>query len=134
MSNMAAVIDLGLEELQLALILRYRFHPSNEEMVAHYLTPEFRKPYFSYPVVADVNLTTASHGIFRLSAVLILNNLQARGSALMASSFCSRVEDGDQKYPTGMRTNRVTRSGYWKVTGSDKEIFHDTGQCMSSSA
>ena len=35
--------------------------------------------------------------------------------------FCYK----DKKYPTGTRTNRATKVGFWKATGRDKAIFNN---------
>ena len=56
MWNKVAVMDLGLEELQPALPPSYWFHPTSEEVVAHYLIPKICNPYFSCHVVSNVNL------------------------------------------------------------------------------
>lgn len=34
----------------------------------------------------------------------------------------------DKKYPTGTRTNRATKAGFWKATGRDKAIYRK--QCL----
>ncbi|BAT72783.1 hypothetical protein LR48_Vigan11g079100 [Vigna angularis] len=88
----------------------FRFHPTDEELITYYL---LRK-------VSDVSFTS------KVVAVVDLNKSEPwdlPGKASMGEKEWYFFSLKDRKYPTGLRTNRATESGYWKTTGKDKEIF-----------
>ncbi|XP_028800149.1 NAC domain-containing protein 79-like [Neltuma alba] len=90
----------------------FRFHPTDEELINYYLTSK----------VSDANGFTS-----KAIAVVDLNksepwDLPAKAS--MGEKVWYFFSLRDRKYPTGLRTNRATESGYWKTTGKDKHIFH----------
>lgn len=100
-----------MEDQSLDLPPGFRFHPTDEEIITHYLSPKI-----------------INHGAFAARAIgeVDLNKCEPwelPGKAKMGEKewyfFCQR----DRKYPTGMRTNRATECGYWKATGKDKEIY-----------
>ncbi|TKW39932.1 hypothetical protein SEVIR_1G212500v4 [Setaria viridis] len=88
----------------------FRFHPTDEELITHYLTRKAADPRFAPRAVGEADLNKCEPW-----------DLPAR--ATMGEKewyfFCVK----DRKYPTGLRTNRATESGYWKATGKDREIF-----------
>lgn len=88
----------------------FRFHPTDEELITYYL---LRK-------VSDTSFTS------KAVAVADLNKSEPwdlPGKASMGEKEWYFFSMKDRKYPTGLRTNRATESGYWKTTGKDKEIF-----------
>ncbi|WOH09679.1 hypothetical protein DCAR_0729137 [Daucus carota subsp. sativus] len=97
-------------EEQMELPPGFRFHPTDEELITHYLSPKIHNKSFSSAAIAEVDLNN-------------VEPWELPWKAKMGEKewyfFCVR----DKKYPTGLRTNRATESGYWKATGKDKEIF-----------
>ncbi|KAK8914220.1 NAC domain-containing protein 100 [Platanthera zijinensis] len=89
----------------------FRFHPSDEELVTYYLTRKISDFGFITKAIADVDLNKCEPW-------------DLPGKASMGEKEWYFFSLKDRKYPTGMRTNRATDSGYWKTTGKDKEIFH----------
>ncbi|KAJ0978135.1 hypothetical protein J5N97_013609 [Dioscorea zingiberensis] len=92
----------------------FRFHPTDEEIISHYLTPKVINHGFNARAVGQVDLNKCEP--WDLPS-------KAKMGEKEWYFFCQR----DRKYPTGMRTNRATESGYWKATGKDKEIFRGKG-------
>ncbi|GFP87468.1 NAC domain-containing protein 100 [Phtheirospermum japonicum] len=88
----------------------FRFHPTDEELITHYLSKK----------VVDVDFTAVAIGDVDMNKVEPWDlPWRAKLGEKEWYFFCVR----DKKYPTGLRTNRATASGYWKATGKDKEIY-----------
>lgn len=103
------VDDEGDQEL-LNLPPGFRFHPTDEEIITHYLTQKVVNNNFSATAIGEVDLNKCEPWDLPKKAKMGEKEWYF---------FCQR----DRKYPTGMRTNRATESGYWKATGKDKEIY-----------
>ncbi|CAI0560467.1 unnamed protein product [Linum tenue] len=108
---------VGMEEDEMDLPPGFRFHPTDEELISHYLYNKVIDINFSCIAIGDVDLNKSEPW-----------ELPYEGKAKMGEKewyfFCIR----DRKYPTGVRTNRATEAGYWKATGKDKEIYR--GKCL----
>ncbi|MED6144969.1 hypothetical protein PIB30_020439 [Stylosanthes scabra] len=80
----------------------FRFHPTDEELITHYLTQK---------VLSDDDDDNCFYD-----------------TAIIGEADFNKCEPWDlpyKKYPTGLRTNRATGAGYWKATGKDKEIYNN---------
>ncbi|KAG6485846.1 NAC domain-containing protein 79-like [Zingiber officinale] len=89
----------------------FRFHPTDEELITYYLTGKVTEIGFVTEAIADVDLNKC-------------DPWDLPGKASMGEKEWYFFSIKDRKYPTGLRINRATESGYWKTTGKDKEIFH----------
>lgn len=106
------MVGIGKEEHQDQMILPpgFRFHPTDEELITHYLCKKVQNGSFSATAMGEVDLNKCEPWDLPLRAKIDEKEWYF---------FCVR----DRKYPTGLRTNRATKAGYWKATGKDKEIF-----------
>ncbi|XP_052200796.1 NAC domain-containing protein 92 isoform X2 [Diospyros lotus] len=89
----------------------FRFHPTDEELITYYLVNKISDPNFTARAIADVDLNKCEPW-------------DLPGKAKMGEKEWYFFSLRDRKYPTGVRTNRATNTGYWKTTGKDKEIFN----------
>ncbi|KAI3511921.1 hypothetical protein L1887_19082 [Cichorium endivia] len=115
-SHMVANVNEGDDGL-IGLPPGFRFHPTDEEIVTHYLTPKVLNRSFTASAIGEADLNKSEPWDLPKKAKM---------GEKEWFFFCQR----DRKYPTGMRTNRATESGYWKATGKDKEIFRPVGNLV----
>ncbi|KAI4348433.1 hypothetical protein L6164_009158 [Bauhinia variegata] len=109
------VVNKGEEALDLPP--GFRFHPTDEEIITYYLTEKVMNRSFSATAIGEADLNKCEPW-------------DLPKKAKMGGKEFYFFYQRDRKYPTGMRTNRATESGYWKATGKDKEIFKGKGNLV----
>nr|QGT40634.1 NAC domain-containing protein 100 [Tulipa gesneriana] len=100
---------MGLRDIESSLPPGFRFYPSDEELVCHYLYRKVANEKIYEGTMVEVDLHTREP--WELPAVAKLTE-----NEWYFFSF------RDRKYATGSRTNRATKTGYWKATGKDRTI------------
>ncbi|XP_010941568.1 NAC domain-containing protein 21/22 [Elaeis guineensis] len=92
----------------------FRFHPRDEELVCDYLAKRVsgdggNGSFHGCPMMIDVDLNKCEP--WDLPEMACVGGKEWYFFSLR-----------DRKYATGQRTNRATKSGYWKATGKDREV------------
>ncbi|XP_042445529.1 NAC domain-containing protein 68-like [Zingiber officinale] len=101
-------------EAELNLPPGFRFHPTDEELVVHYLCRKAAGQYLPAPIIAEVDLY--KHDPWELP-----------DKALFGQKEWYFFTPRDRKYPNGSRPNRAAGKGYWKATGADKPVVPKEG-------
>ncbi|KAJ4873823.1 NAC domain containing protein 47 [Raphanus sativus] len=87
----------------------FRFHPTDEELILHYLRKKVSSSPVPLSIIADVDIYKSDPW-----------DLPAK--APFGEKEWYFFSPRDRKYPNGARPNRAAASGYWKATGTDKLI------------
>ncbi|KAF8032856.1 hypothetical protein BT93_D1670 [Corymbia citriodora subsp. variegata] len=91
----------------------FRFHPTDEELVDYYLRKKVASKRIDLDVIKDVDL-------YKIEPWDLQELCKIGTEEQNEWYFFSHK---DKKYPTGTRTNRATKAGFWKATGRDKAIY-----------
>ncbi|KAH9295715.1 hypothetical protein KI387_039303 [Taxus chinensis] len=92
----------------------FRFHPTDEELILHYLKKKASSTPLPVPIIAEIDLYK-------------FDPWDLPGKAAFGEREWYFFSPRDRKYPNGARPNRAAASGYWKATGTDKPIVMSGG-------
>ncbi|PKA47273.1 Protein cup-shaped cotyledon 2 [Apostasia shenzhenica] len=113
-SSPASILRLLLQSSSPASLIDlppgFRFHPTDEELITHYLVKKVLDSSFTGRAIAEIDLNKCEPW-------------ELPEKAKMGEKEWYFFSLRDRKYPTGLRTNRATEAGYWKATGKDREIY-----------
>ncbi|XP_074582215.1 NAC domain-containing protein 2-like [Curcuma longa] len=96
-------------EAELNLPPGFRFHPTDEELVVHYLCRKAAGQRLHAPIIAEIDLYK-------------FDPWDLPEMALFGRKEWYFFTPRNRKYPNGCRPDRTTGSGHWKATGADKPI------------
>ncbi|KAG6475431.1 hypothetical protein ZIOFF_064651 [Zingiber officinale] len=100
----------------------FRFHPTDVELVWYYLKRKLMGKPLRFEAIAEIELYKFAPWDLPGYLFLYTDKSQLRSKDLEWYFFCPR----DRKYPNGSRAKRTTENGYWKATGKDKAIIHNS--------
>lgn len=113
-STDASVVEQQQHRQQPQLPPGFRFHPTDEELVVHYLMRRAQSAPLPISIIAEVDLYK-------------FDPWELPEKAVFGEHEWYFFSPRDRKYPNGARPNRAATSGYWKATGTDKPIFSSAG-------
>ncbi|KAK7399348.1 hypothetical protein VNO78_10530 [Psophocarpus tetragonolobus] len=87
----------------------FRFHPTDDELVNHYLCRKCASQTLAVPIIKEIDLYK-------------FDPWHLPEMALYGEKEWYFFSPRDRKYPNGSRPNRAAGTGYWKATGADKPI------------
>ncbi|KAJ8646620.1 hypothetical protein MRB53_008368 [Persea americana] len=93
----------------------FRFHPTDEELILHYLRKKAASTPCPVSIIAEVDIYK-------------FNPWDLPAKAAFGEKEWYFFSPRDRKYPNGDRPNRAAGFGYWKATGTDKRIVDSEGK------